>query len=135
MSGRIGLAMIVLIGLGGLSSAYADDSPQHRAPRALEQRIATYTRTLQLTPDQQSQLRGLLVRQGEQLRRIWRDSAQSSGSRIQLTRAVTGLTSDRIRALLTEEQRKKYNAPRHPRPEAAMTGPSVEDWMYAAGPR
>jgi hypothetical protein len=57
-------------------------------------------------------------------------------NRVAATQAIGDKTADRIRALLNDEQKKKYNAPRQPRDTAAgARGPSVEDWMYPAKPK
>jgi len=92
--------------------------------------VAFYARELNLDAHQQAELRKLLMEQREQVQRLWTDTTLPAAQRIQATKAIEDATSDRIRAMLNEEQRKKYNPPRPPHDkliEAQST--SVEDWM------
>jgi len=52
--------------------------------------------------------------------------------RISATRAIEDNTADQIRALLSDEQKKKYNPSRPPHKMGpGVDEPSVEDWMKA----
>jgi hypothetical protein len=115
----------------------ASSGPQRRSPRqqrsrgrTLEGRVAIYTKQLNLDPLQQSQLRELLLRQRAQVLQLWNDSTLSAAQRVHATGAISDATADGVRALLNEEQRRKFNLPRPPRDRTAQTGaPSVEDWI------
>jgi hypothetical protein len=130
MQERIGLSLLVLVGLVTVGCARAGDA-QHHPQTALETRVMLYSKALALNVDQQQQLRGLLIQQGAQLRRVWSDTSVPSETRIQASRAVTQVTADRIRSILTDEQRKKYNAPHVRAPASVTRGRSVEEWMNA----
>jgi len=95
----------------------------------LEARVATLTRALGLDPKQQAALRQVLQDQRRQVQRIWGDESVSAADRVAATRKVSMHTADQIRAMLSEEQRKKYDPP--PRGDADKTVDSarVEDWM------
>jgi len=109
---------------------------QHRAHTSLDDRIATYTRELNLDAKQQSQLRALLLRQREQVLRVWNDTSIPAAQRVHATRVISDATADGIRGMLTEEQRKKYNPPRPPHDSTAQPGaPSAADWINAANSR
>ena len=86
---------------------------------------------IELDARQQSELRKALEDQRDQMTRVWSDAAVPAAYRVSATQAIADQTSDRIRALLNEEQRKRYNAPR---PKNGLTPgtarPSVEAWMY-----
>lgn len=138
-----------------ISAARPDDPPAREArpqarrapPRAapagrprtggtLDERVAFYAKELNLDARQQSELRGLLSEQREQVQRLWSDTTMPAAQRIQATKAIEDATSDRIRALLNEEQRKKYNPPRPPHDKLIQAqATSVEDWMRLTGSR
>lgn len=109
---------------------------RHRNGAGLEERIRTLSKALDLDARQQNKLRNVLESQREQIRRVWRDRSVPAAQRVSATRAINDQTGDRIRALLNEEQRKKYN-PARPLHEVAAgsTQRSVEDWMNAAKPK
>jgi hypothetical protein len=102
----------------------------------LEERVRLLTVELGLDTRQQSEVRRLLQAQREQVLKIWNDTAVAPAYRVLATRAIGDKTADRIRALLNDEQKAKYNAPRKPRtPGTAATADSklsVEDWMNLA---
>jgi hypothetical protein len=96
----------------------------------LDERVAYYARQLNLDVYQEAQLRKLLVEQRDQVQRLWADTTTPPAQRIQATKAIEDATSDRIRSMLNEEQRKKYNPPRPPRDKLIQAqSTSVEDWM------
>ena len=120
---------------GQSSSGAVPDRPvprQHHGS-GVDERVKTLTHGLDLDAMQQTELRALLQIQGEQVRKIWNDPSIPAPYRISATQAIRDQTADQIRALLNEEQRKKFNQPR-PSPEvlAGSTRPSVEAWMDAA---
>ncbi|MDB6091090.1 MAG: hypothetical protein JWN85_3874 [Gammaproteobacteria bacterium] len=109
---------------------------QHRAHATLDDRVATYTKQLNLDAKQQSQLRALLLRQREQVLKVWNDTSIPAAQRVHATQAIGDATADSIRAMLTEEQRKKYNPPRPPHDSTAQPGArSSEDWINATTAR
>jgi hypothetical protein len=124
-------AALLLISIG-IASAHA----QHRASTTLEDRVATYTKRLNLDGKQQAQFRALLLQQREQVLKVWNDTSIPAAQRIHATRAIGDATADGIRAMLTEEQREKYKPPRPQHDSAAQPGErKVEDWMNAASAR
>jgi hypothetical protein len=116
--------------------AAAHQAPHHRSRPGLEDRVRTLSHALDLDARQQSELRKALVSQREEVRRIWGDASMPAANRISATRAISDKTEDRIRALLNDEQKNKYNPPRQPREAAADSAePTVEDWMNAGKPK
>lgn len=96
---------------------------------SLNDRVATLTKALRLDPQQQAELRTVLQGQREQVQRIWNDETMSSGDRLVATKGVGHRTADQIRALLNEEQRKKFDpAPEHD-PDSTVGKANVEEWM------
>ncbi len=104
-----------------------------RLPRGrrsgLEARVATLTRALGLDTEQQAAVRKVLQDQRQQVQWIWDGEAPSAADRIAATRKVSRSTADRIRAILNEEQRKKYDPPQQGDPGKTIGGLHVEDWM------
>jgi hypothetical protein len=119
-----------------MSVGFASGHAQHRVYMSLDERIAAYTRELKLDAKQQSQLRALLLQQRKRVLEVWDDTSLPAAQRIHATRAIGDATADNIRAMLTEEQRRKYNPPRPPRNNTAQPGaPTVADWINAATAR
>jgi hypothetical protein len=119
---------------GGVSagSSSSRSTPHYRGANH-EDRVKVLTQALGLDAKQQLELRKVLEGQRDQIRRVWDDESVPAAYRIIATQSISDKTADQIRALLNEEQRKKYKPPR-PEPGAAVGSaqPSVEDWMKAA---
>jgi len=47
--------------------------------------------------------------------KVWNDTSLAAANRVSATRIISDRTADRIRAILTEEQKAKYNKARKPR--------------------
>jgi hypothetical protein len=106
--------------------------PPPPAVSSIDSRVKTFALALKLDTDQKAKLKKVLENQRDEVRRVWNDSSVPAVYRVNATRIISDKTADRIRALLTEEQRKKYNEPRQARdPSVGHSGPSVEDWMAA----
>ena len=121
---------------GTAPGASAPPATRHHARPALEDRVRMLSRTLDLDETQQSALRKVLESQRDQVMKVWSDSSVPAGYRVIATEAIADKTADQIRALLNEEQRKKYNQPRKPRDASAGAAqPNVEDWMKATQPK
>ena len=99
-------------------------------PPALERRVTVYTQTLGLNAKQQAQLRVLLLQQRDEMQRVWNDTTLTAAMRVHATQAISGATANRIRTMLTEQQRKRYNPPPKPHDNLARAdSPSAEYWM------
>ena len=88
------------------------------------------SKALHLDARQQSELRKVLAGQREQLSKVWSDTSVPAAWRVSATQAISDKTADQIRALLNEEQKKRYNPPKPPHEAMrASARPSVEAWM------
>jgi hypothetical protein len=106
-----------------------------RAPRGgVEDRIQAMAKGLDLDAKQQVELRKLLESQRAQIKRVWADSSMPADDHVNATRAILMRTGDRIRAMLSEEQKKKYFAAATPR-DSKVGSPDVEYWMRVTRPR
>jgi hypothetical protein len=117
------------------AAATAAPAPARRAPRgqmgvSLDERIKFLTKALDLDSKQQSELRKVLVAQREETLKVWADESAPAAVRVKATELIGQRTGDRIRALLNEQQRARYNPPRAPREAAPGSArPNVEAWM------
>lgn len=114
--------------------------PSARVPSGrmagLDERMRLLTAELKLDARQQLALRRVLEGRRDAIRRIWADGTVPAAERGPATRAVEDRTADQIRALLTDEQRKRYKPARPPPPPAPETGaPDVGKWMDAMRPK
>jgi hypothetical protein len=80
-------------------------------------------------------VRRLLAIQQAQIRRVWSDPAIAGDDRVGAVKAINAKTVEQIRALLTEEQKRKYFQPRSVGSQVTEPGPSVEDWLHALRPQ
>jgi hypothetical protein len=100
--------------------------------RSLHDRVQLVAAELDLNADQQAAVRSILAAQREQLRRVWSDAAVPAAYRIAANKRIGEQTGDRIRAVLTEAQRRKYQAAK-PAGDAAIavSRRGVDHWMNA----
>jgi hypothetical protein len=100
----------------------------HARRSGVEARVELLTRALGLDPGQQVATRKVLEDQQRQVLGIWNGGPVSAADRIAATRQVSLHTADRIRALLNEEQRKRYDPPPRGDPGKTVESANVEDW-------
>ncbi len=105
----------------------------HRRPRSARQGIddsvRRLTRELDLAPEQQVRLRGILVEEHRQLREA-ATGGPPNADHVGRTKQVLDRTRERIRGMLTDEQRKKYPGVT----PSDLLGPAhadVEGWIRA----
>jgi hypothetical protein len=142
--------LVLAIGLLGAGQAAGRDAGGRQiapAPRAheatkrapggggLDERVRVFAKGLELDAAQQSQLRKILLGQSEAVRKIWSDQTLSPAERAPATRAASERTGDEIRAILNDEQKKKYNAAAPAAASDKGDQRSVEQWLDATRPR
>ena len=117
---------------GTSGEPHARGAPHQHSGHTLEDRVRILTQWLNLDATQQTEVRKVLQGQREQVKSLWSDTSVPAAQRISATQAISDRTGDQIRAMLNEEQKKKYNPPRPPRDDTtASARPNVEDWMNA----
>ena len=109
-------------------------SPPPPVRDKLEQRLDALTKALALDSPQKAKLRQLLERQRAAVLRIWADSSLLPAERAPATKAVADRTADDIRAILSDEQKQKFNPPRPPPPPDSPP-PDVSRWMELMRPK
>ncbi len=98
----------------------------------LDHRVKVLAKALDLDSRQQAELWKILESQREAVTKIWSDPTLLAAERVPATRAVEDRTAEQIRAILNDEQKKRYNPPK---PQGAPAPPpNVEAWMERQTP-
>jgi hypothetical protein len=97
----------------------------------IDHRVKLLARELDLDAHQQGELRQILEHQRDAVRKVWNDRSLSPSERTPATVAVVERTSGEIRAILNDEQKRKYNPPK-PSPAPDTKPVDVSAWMDAA---
>ena len=87
------------------------------------------SRELDLDASQQATLRSLLLAQRAEVTQVWSDPAVPSAVRVAATRAVSERTAERIRGMLSDEQREKYSKAQQHDSAVGAPGADVQKWM------
>ena len=140
------LAVVLALHAGSVapSRAFAggqeqNSAPQHQTRRplnrpSLDDRVSRFAANLELSESQRSAVKKILEQRQQQILHMRQDTSLPGSVRIDRLRALQESTVAQIRAVLNEEQRKKYN-PLAPREIPQSPQPSVEDWIKAITPR
>ena len=97
--------------------------------RTLDDRVKELAKALDLNPTQQAGVKAVLEHQQLQARKIQFDPAVEGSERIGRFRALQDDTVLRIRALLNDEQKKKYDPLNHASPSPESSQKYVDQWM------
>jgi hypothetical protein len=103
---------------------------RHYRKPSLDEQVKTFSKALDLDETQQAGLKTILERQQMQARRIQFDQSLSGDDRIGRLRALQQATVLRIRALLNQDQKKKYDPLNHGT-QTNSPQPSAADWLKA----
>ena len=134
----IGGGLVVLLAGGAACAQDArppDPTPSHAVRQrparadALEQRVQLLTHELDLDAAQQQAVRKILLVQREAVKHIREDPAIAPEELAPAVRLVGEQTADRIRAVLGEEQKKKYNRRLPDGALSTQTNADVEGWL------
>jgi hypothetical protein len=111
-------------------------SPARRPTRgykrsSLDDRVRTLSKNLDLSEAQQSAVKKILEERQQEILRMRLDPSIAGSARIDKFRALQEKTVERIRAVLNEEQKKKYDPLAVRRLPPAPQQRSVEDWFKA----
>ncbi len=118
------LALSGLLALGVTGAAFAQDNPpppppdqgQAAPPQGGHMRmdpdrqLERLTRELNLTTDQQSQIKPLLVDRQQKMQALMQNESLSQDDRRAQARTISMGTNNSIKALLTDEQKQKFDA-------------------------
>ncbi len=108
--------------------------PAHRRP-TLDDRVKALAKALDLSETQQASVKKILEERQQEMLRIRTDASVPPGGRIDRLRALQDQTVHRIRAVLNDEQKKKYDPLAVRQVGPAPDQRSVEDWIKATTPK
>jgi len=109
---------------------------QHTRQRSgIDARVKVLAKNLDLNEAQQSAVKNILEQRRQETLRLRLDSSVTPSSRIARFRVLQDKTVERIRAVLNEEQRKKYDPLLVRGIPPAQDQRSVEDWLRLSGDR
>ena len=109
--------------------------PPHSSRRSnIDVRVKVLAKNLDLNEEQQSAVKRILEERQQQTLLIRRDPSISGSARIDRFRALQDATVERIRSVLNDEQKKKYD-PMAARQIKSTPEHSVEDWLKASTPK
>jgi hypothetical protein len=145
MSRRTGLccmgAALVLSAVGVVRGAddghAASGSPaprshaHHTRAAGLDDRVQLVTKELDLDANQQATLKSILLEQRTEMTKVWNDSSIPAAVRVATTQAVSERTADRIRGILSDEQRQKYAKAHQRDAPVGASGGDVQKWLKA----
>lgn len=106
---------------------------QRDRPSAIDSRVSVFAKSLDLTEAQQSAVKKILEERRQQSLHIRQDPSITGSDRIERFRVLQQNTVARIRAVLNEEQRKKYD-PFATQKVQQTPERSVEDWLKLTTP-
>jgi hypothetical protein len=116
-----------------LLSAPAVAQRGHRP--TIDERVKVFAKNLGLNEEQQAAVKKILEQRQLETLRIRQDSSISGGARIERFRALQDHTIERIRAVLNDDQKKKYDPLAVRRATPAPDQKSVEDWLKVTTPQ
>ena len=119
---------------GGTSPPVPTHLGQRRTSIAIDDRVKVLAKNLDLNDEQQSAVRKILEQRQQETLRIRLNRSISGDARFERFRALQDNTVLRIRAILSEEQRKKYDPLAVRRLPSEPQQHSVEDWLKVTTP-
>jgi hypothetical protein len=111
--------------------------PAHNTRRrpTLDDRVKVLAKNLELSEAQQAAVKKILEQRQQETLRIRLDPSLGGAARIAQFRALQDITVQRIRSVLNEEQKKKYDPLAVRRIQPAPQQRTVEDWLEATTPK
>jgi Spy/CpxP family protein refolding chaperone len=112
------LALGGMLTLGATGAAIAQDTPPSQGqpgpggPRHMDpdRQLQHLTKELDLTADQQSQIKPVLVDRQQKLQSLFQDQSLSQDDRRAKARSLIGDSNSKIEAVLNDEQKQKFEA-------------------------
>lgn len=134
--------LLVLWFYGASALAQAPQTPTPKPPlnqhptrkSNIDTRVSILAKSLDLSAEQQSEVKNILEQRQQKTLLIRRDPSISGSTRIERFRMLQESTVERIRAVLNDEQKKKYD-PMAARRMQSTPEHSVEDWLKATTPK
>lgn len=129
----LGSVVVASTAAAGQTTANATAPPPQRSfyrRTTLDERVQRFAKVLDLDEPQQTALKSVLERQRGKARQIRLDTFLSGADRVSRLRDLQQDTVLKIRALLNEEQKKKYDPQNH-QSQTNASDSYVNDWLKA----
>ena len=122
--------------LAQVASATGPAHGTHRGYKrlSLDERVQTLAKNLDLSEAQQSAVKKILEERQQETLRIRLDPSMTGSARIDKFRALQEKTVEAIRAVLNEEQKKKYDPLAVRKLPPAPQQRSIDDWLKDTTP-
>jgi hypothetical protein len=98
-------------------------------PPGLDSRARRLVSALGLTDAQQAELAKILASRRELVRRLWTEQTIAPEYRVSAMQVINDKTEERIRALLNDEQKKKYLASRPTQSNGSSQQSALDHWL------
>jgi hypothetical protein len=125
---------LVAAQVAGATVPAGQTHPAHRRPN-IDDRVKVLAKNLDLNESQQSAVKEILEQRQQETLRLRLDPAITPSARIARFRVLQDKTVERIRAILNDEQRKKYVPLAVRGIQPAPDQRSVEDWLKVTTPQ
>jgi uncharacterized membrane protein YccC len=116
------------------NSAPKPTNSTHRRP-SLDDRVKALAAALNLDEAQQVSVKRILEQRQQETLRLRNDTSISGSARMERLRALQDQTVQRIRLVLNDEQKKKYDPLAVRKAGPAPGQKSVEDWLKVTTPQ
>ena len=113
----------------GSKAKPAAPTAQQRSSQLLDERVKVFAKSLDLNDTQAAAVKQILLAREQEMLRLRMDSSMSGSDRIAHIRMLQDQTIMRIRGVLNDEQKKKYDPLAVRRVQPAPDQRSVEDWL------
>jgi hypothetical protein len=113
----------------------AGQTQRARRRSSIDDRVKVLAKNLDLNESQQSAVKEILEQRQQETLRLRLDPSITPGARMARFRALQDKTVERIRAVLNDEQRKKYDPLAVRGVQPAPDQRSVEDWLKVTTPQ
>lgn len=115
------------------ATTQASPEPHRHARNSIDDRVTVFAKSLDLSVTQQAQLRTILEERQQQIVQLRANTSLLGEARIDRFRALQDQTVERIRAILTDDQKKKYD-PLTVRKVQQQQNTDVDKWLAATRP-
>ena len=136
LSGLLGFGVTAAIAQDASSQQQPETAPPMHGPRHQmgnpDAQLAHLTKALNLTSDQQTQIKPLLENQQQQIQQVHQDTSLSRQDRMSKVQSIHEDTKGKIEAVLNDEQKQTFEAmhqrmqERHHRGQGAQGGTEAQ---------
>ena len=109
--------------------------PRHVKKQTLDDQVQKLAKTLDLNESQQFEVKRILEKQQDSIRRLRDQGAPAGTDLVSRLHVIHAQTIAQIRAIVNEDQLKKYDAFAQPMVQKSSAPVNVDDWLKPAKPK